>query len=77
MQITSDLTHPIGVPYSDVYDFLNCLQINPCWGWLNSNETVRKFATERAQNLSKVYQKILEERTFKNFDSQYYDFPSL
>lgn len=34
-------THPLGVTYADVYDFLNCLEISPCWGWLNTNDTVR------------------------------------
>jgi acyloxyacyl hydrolase len=54
-----DSTHPLNVTYSDVYDFLNCLNISPCWGWLNSNDTVRDFTTRRAQNLSKVYQDII------------------
>lgn len=70
-------THPLNVTYANVYDFLNCLKISPCWGWLNSNDTVRKFATERAQNLSKVYQKVLNEKTFTNFDAAYYDFPTM
>lgn len=35
--------HPIGklrgdVTYEHFYDFLNCLQISPCFGWMNSNE---------------------------------------
>ena len=54
--------HPLNVTYGNVYDFLNCLEISPCWGWLNSNETVRKFTTERAKNLSKVYNEILKEQ---------------
>ena len=69
--------HPLNVTYASVYDFLNCLKISPCWGWLNSNDTVRKFATERAQNLSKVYQKVINEKKFKNFDAVYYDFPTM
>jgi acyloxyacyl hydrolase len=69
--------HPLNVTYATVYDFLNCLKISPCWSWLNSNETVRKFATERAQNLSRVYEKIAKERTFHNFDIAYYDFPAM
>lgn len=24
-------THPIGVTYEVVYDYLNCLDISPCW----------------------------------------------
>lgn len=27
-------THPIGVTYEEVYDFLNCLEISPCWVWM-------------------------------------------
>ena len=49
-------THPLNVTYEAVYNFLNCLNISPCWSWLNTNETIRKYTTERAQNLSKVYQ---------------------
>ena len=70
-------THPLNVTYEQVYDFLNCLKISPCWGWLNSNETVRNFTNERAANLSKVYQEIIDDgTTFKNFDIVYYDFPT-
>lgn len=73
-----DDIHPLGVTYKTVYDFLNCLKISPCWGWLNSNETVRKFATERAQNLSKVYQEIIDDgKMFKNFDIVYEPFPTM
>lgn len=50
-----NLTHPLEVTYATVYDFLNCLRISPCWGWLNTNNTIRNFTTERARNLSKVY----------------------
>ena len=70
--------HPLNVTYSQVYDFLNCLKISPCWGWLNDNETVRHFTTERAKNLSKVYQEIIDDGiTFKNFDMVYYEFPAM
>ena len=35
-----NLTHPIGgMTYSTFYDFLNCVGVSPCWGWMNSNET--------------------------------------
>lgn len=37
--------HPLGITYAEMYEFLNCLDISPCWGWLNSNETVRNFTT--------------------------------
>jgi acyloxyacyl hydrolase len=72
--------HPIGawnqnVRYRDFYDFLNCLQISPCWGWMNSNETARNITTERAFELNEVYKEIIANTTFKNFDMHYYDCP--
>jgi acyloxyacyl hydrolase len=73
-----DSVHPLNVTYTQVYDFLNCLKISPCWGWLNSNQTVREFTSERARNLSKVYQEIIDDgTTFENFDLVYYDFPTM
>jgi len=39
---TSNETHPIGVGYPDVYNYLNCMNLSPCWGWMNSNATVRQ-----------------------------------
>ncbi len=68
-------THPIGVTYEEVYDFLNCLEISPCWVWMNSNETVRNVGSERAANLTKVYQEIISNTTFKNFDMVFFEFP--
>lgn len=49
--------HPIGsvnqdVTYTDLYDFLNCLQISPCCTWMNSNETIRNRGSAHAANLS-------------------------
>jgi len=68
-------THPIGVPYSDVYDFLNCLHISPCWGWMNKNATVRNMTQTRANELNAVYLDIIANYTWTNFDAVYYDFP--
>ena len=66
-------THPIGmlrkdVTYAKLYDFLNCLQISPCAGWLNTNATVRNATTERAQALSGVLQDIAKTQKYRNFD---------
>lgn len=73
-----DSIHPLNITYSTLYDFLNCLKISPCWGWLNTNDTVRKFTTDRAKNLTRVYQEIIDEgHTFNNFDLVYYDFPTM
>jgi acyloxyacyl hydrolase len=51
--------HPIGwtnqdVTYTDFYDYLNCLHVNPCWGWMNSNATVRNLTSEHAASLSEM-----------------------
>eukprot|EP01100_Stratorugosa_tubuloviscum_P002210 TRINITY_DN1504_c0_g3_i1.p1 TRINITY_DN1504_c0_g3~~TRINITY_DN1504_c0_g3_i1.p1 ORF type:complete len:593 (-),score=260.92 TRINITY_DN1504_c0_g3_i1:118-1896(-) len=72
--------HPIGiwrqdVTYTNLYDYLNCLQISPCFGWMNSNETWRNLTTERAMELNQVYTEIINERTYKHFDMTYFDTP--
>jgi len=67
--------HPIGVNYSDVYDYLNCLGLNPCWGWMNSNETIRNFTQERANNLTAMYPIIVAEQNYTHFDIDWMPFP--
>jgi hypothetical protein len=59
--------HPIGTTYDGFYDFMNCLEINPCWGWLNSDEVVRKNTTAIAHSLNAQYVTIEAEQDFKNF----------
>jgi len=70
-------THPLGPTYAEVYDFLNCLNISPCWVWMNSNATVRDVGSERAAELNAVYDEIIGNYSsvYKNFDMSYYDFP--
>eukprot|EP01133_Synstelium_polycarpum_P005655 gene5655-6525_t len=68
-------THPIGTTYEQVYDFLNCLEVSPCWGWMNPNETIRNAVSARAAELSAVYDVLIKNYTFTHFDMQYYDFP--
>jgi len=72
--------HPLGatnndVTYADVYEYLNCLEISPCWGWLNSNSTYRNATTERAMQLNAVYSEIIANNTFKHFDMIYFPTP--
>jgi len=43
--------HPIGelnndVKFKDLYDYMNCLQISPCTGWLTSNDTLRDLTSQ-------------------------------
>ena len=50
-----DKIHPLGVPYPALYEWLSCSGSNPCWGWLNANETWRNLTTQRATQLNAVY----------------------
>ncbi len=72
--------HPLGnnfpeIVYSRVYDYLNCLEVSPCWGWLNSNATVRNYTDNYAAMLSTLYQQIINENPgrWSNFDAHYWD----
>jgi acyloxyacyl hydrolase len=74
--------HPIGALHRNVqtvnfYDFLNCLGISPCWGWMNSNPAARNFTSKNAAELNAVYEEIVANYSgkFKNFDIHYYDCP--
>jgi acyloxyacyl hydrolase len=69
--------HPLNVTYDNVYEFLNCLKISPCAGWLTTNATARKYTTELAKGLSKMYQQIIDDGVnYNNYDLVYYEFPT-
>ncbi len=68
--------HPVGsyrndVTYAQMYDYLNCLEISPCFGWLNSNETWRNRTTERAFQLNDAFKSLVAKESFKNFKAYY------
>ncbi|XP_068090625.1 acyloxyacyl hydrolase [Hyperolius riggenbachi] len=70
--------HPIGqlnmdVTYAQFYNFLSCLSINPCEGWMNRNETLRNLTTERAEQLSKVLEEITASKNFSHFELSYFE----
>jgi len=71
--IMHEQIHPLGVPYPDVYGFLNCYTTNPCSGWLNSNATLRNATTARAQELNAVYSTIVAANAtaYKHFNIVY------
>ena len=74
-------THPIGslrndVTYAQFYDYFNCLQISPCFGWMNSNETWRNRTTERAMQLNEAFRNLVKNETFRNFKAYYFDPPT-
>ena len=61
-----DRIHPIGstnqdVTYSQFYDYLNCLEISPCAGWMNSNESIRDALSETAAEMRAQLPIIVEE----------------
>jgi len=72
--------HPLGaleqnVRYRDFYDYMNCLEISPCFGWMNSDEYWRNVTTDRAFELNQVYQELVANNTFQNFNVSYFDYP--
>lgn len=44
-----------------MYDYLNCLGISPCRGWMNSNATLRNITDQWAANLTAVYPQIVKQ----------------
>ena len=68
-------THPVasywgGFTYGRFYDFMSCLQVSPCNGWMSTNATLRDLTSERAANLSDVLRNIAKDKkdSFQNFD---------
>lgn len=77
---TSAEQHPVGSSYPQLYHFLDCSgEVNPCWGWLNSDPAWRDFTSERAFNLSATYDVLAAEESFANFNLLHYtpDWPKL
>ena len=61
-----DRIHPIGstnqdVTYATFYDYLNCLELSPCAGWMNSNKTVRDALSATAAAMRDKLPIIVEE----------------
>ena len=72
--------HPIGslhkdVTYAMLYDYLNCLELSPCFGWMNSNATWRNLTTERAFQLNAALKELIAKETFTNLRVHYIDSP--
>ena len=63
------------VTYEDVYTYLNCLEVSPCTGWMNSNATLRNATTARAQQLSRAWEQALPNLKFENLTAVYADYP--
>jgi len=79
-QLLHDRIHPfgrVGTPftYKQIYEYLECLEISPCLGWLSSNATLRAFTQQRANDLSQAVQEATLSYKPTNFDSDYLNFP--
>jgi acyloxyacyl hydrolase len=75
-----DHMHPFGrvgtpLTYPQMYDYLSCLEISPCNGWLTSNGTLRDLTTQRAVDLSAAIKNATTSYQPRNFDTAYLDFP--
>lgn len=70
-----NLTHPLGVAYEDVYRYLICQGLTPCYGWMNPNATMRSLTQRRADALSAVYPEIAKSQSYANFDIVNYNIP--
>eukprot|EP01091_Cochliopodium_minus_P012530 TRINITY_DN3815_c0_g1_i1.p1 TRINITY_DN3815_c0_g1~~TRINITY_DN3815_c0_g1_i1.p1 ORF type:complete len:559 (+),score=123.51 TRINITY_DN3815_c0_g1_i1:470-2146(+) len=62
--------------YSQLWDYLNCLNISPCFGWLNSNATQRNVTVWWAQQLDNELIKIAAtNKNYTKFDLTYIENP--
>jgi acyloxyacyl hydrolase len=72
-------THPAGFKYTDLYEWLNCLSISPCKGWLSNNATLRNATQTRANELTAVLQEIVVNTTltgsWPNIEVAFWEFP--
>jgi acyloxyacyl hydrolase len=66
----------MGVTYSVLGEYAVCLEVAPCWGYMNNNQTVRNITTELSLQLNNVYKKIVKEEIgYKNFKLAFKEFP--
>lgn len=80
--LLSERYHPLGefeenAKYSDFYGYMECLEVSPCVAWMSADAERRRFATERAQNLTDVAEMIATDHDsdFKSFELIYMDYP--
>ena len=73
-----DRIHPVGstnkdVKYGDFYDYLNCLELSPCAGWMNSNQTIRDATSATAAAMRDTLPEIIAETKdqLKNLEVHY------
>jgi len=65
-----DKIHPLGstnkdITYEHFYEYLNCLNVSPCAGLMNSNETIRNLSFEAAKEMRERIPLIVDETADK------------
>ncbi|KNC50626.1 uncharacterized protein AMSG_11616, partial [Thecamonas trahens ATCC 50062] len=85
-QAMKDKPYPFaGITYLEAWEFVNnqtvgakhgdARTLNPCYGWLNPNATLRAFTSARARALEAVYKDIIATKHYASFDMYYFDLP--
>ena len=77
-----DKIHPLGemfgnVRYRDLYDYLNCLEISPCYGWLTSDKNLREASSARAREQTMALKTLLRDypdEHWLNINNLFYEF---
>ena len=49
------------VTYSDMYGYLECLQVSPCMGWMSADPERRARTTKREQELSQAAEELVND----------------
>jgi len=79
--MSNNMNPALGITYADMWEIGNSIHpnsdstLNACWAWLNPAVYWRNFASNRALQLSQVYQDIVSNTTFENFKLYYMDHP--
>ncbi|GAU99104.1 hypothetical protein RvY_10148 [Ramazzottius varieornatus] len=70
-----DRIHPFGatmedVTFNDFYNWLECLDISPCPGWLTNNATVREGTAQVVRDINAALENFVNENPnrFSNFE---------
>jgi len=69
-----------GITYEDLWAILSTewksdSTLNPCWGWLNPDVKWRQATSQRARALDAVFDEIIANHTFKNFETYFIECP--
>ena len=58
------------VTYSDMYGYLECLQVSPCMGWMSADPERRARTTKREQELSRAAEELVNDLKGEKFSTK-------